>query len=51
MLQFSKQTATQKYNQKLNFVFHTASEVFAKEGYHKASIREIAKETGISLGS
>lgn len=38
-----------KYDQKLDYVLHRAAEVFAERGYHRASIREIARATGMSL--
>ena len=37
------------YDQKLEHVLRRASAVFAKKGYHRASIRNIARATGMSL--
>lgn len=37
------------YDQKLERILREASIVFAEKGYHKASIRDIARATGLSL--
>ncbi len=50
MIQFTKDTASEKYNIRLQTIFNAASEIFAEKGYHQASIRNIAKATGVSLG-
>ncbi len=41
--------ARQTYDQKLEFVLQRAAEVFAAKGFHRASIRELARATGMSL--
>jgi AcrR family transcriptional regulator len=38
-----------KYDQKLLHVLRTSAAIFAEKGYHSTSIRDIARETGISL--
>jgi AcrR family transcriptional regulator len=37
------------YDQKLEFVLQLAAQVFAEKGYHRASIRDLARATGMSL--
>lgn len=37
------------YDEKLELILRTAAAIFADKGYHQASIRDISKETGISL--
>ena len=37
------------YDEKLENILHTAAEIFAKKGYHQASIRDIARATRVSL--
>jgi AcrR family transcriptional regulator len=39
----------QTYDQKLEFVLQRAAEVFSAKGFHRASIRELARATGMSL--
>ena len=39
----------QTYDQKLEFVLQRAAEVFAEKGFHRASIRHLARATGMSL--
>ncbi len=39
----------QSYDQKLEFVLQRAAEVFAEKGFHRASIRDLARATGMSL--
>jgi AcrR family transcriptional regulator len=41
--------ARRTYDQKLEFVLQQAAQVFAEKGYHRASIRELARATGMSL--
>ncbi len=41
--------ARQTYDQKLEFVLQRAAEVFAERGFHRASIRDLARATGMSL--
>lgn len=48
-MQVIKESATTKYNARLNEILKIASGVFAEKGYHKASIRDISRESGISL--
>jgi TetR/AcrR family transcriptional regulator, cholesterol catabolism regulator len=37
------------YDEKLESILRTAARVFAERGYHQASIRDIARATGVSL--
>ena len=37
------------YDEKLESILQTASGIFAEKGYHQASIRDIARATGVSL--
>jgi TetR/AcrR family transcriptional regulator, cholesterol catabolism regulator len=37
------------YDEKLQRILKTAAEIFADKGYHQASIRDIARETKVSL--
>jgi AcrR family transcriptional regulator len=37
------------YDTKLESILRTAARIFAEKGYHQASIRDIARETGVSL--
>ncbi|HEX6937869.1 MAG TPA: TetR/AcrR family transcriptional regulator [Longimicrobiales bacterium] len=37
------------YDDKLALILRTAAAIFADKGYHRASIRDISRETGISL--
>jgi TetR/AcrR family transcriptional regulator, cholesterol catabolism regulator len=37
------------YDEKLESILRTASQIFAEKGYDKASIRDIARATGVSL--
>ncbi len=38
-----------KYDQKLEFILRTSARVFAEKGYHPTTMRDIARETGVSL--
>ena len=38
-----------RYDQKLEFILRTAARIFAEKGYHTTSMRDIARETGVSL--
>jgi AcrR family transcriptional regulator len=38
-----------KYDQKLEFILRTSARVFAEKGFHSTSMRDIARETGVSL--
>ena len=37
------------YDEKLESILRTAAAIFAEKGYHQASIRDIARGTGVSL--
>lgn len=37
------------YDEKLESILRTAAQIFADKGYHQASIRDIARATGVSL--
>lgn len=37
------------YDEKLESILRTAATIFAEKGYHQASIRDIARGTGVSL--
>jgi AcrR family transcriptional regulator len=38
-----------RYDQKLEFILRTAARVFAEKGFHSTSMRDIARETKVSL--
>jgi len=38
-----------RYDQKLEFILRTAARIFAEKSYHSTSMRDISRETGISL--
>lgn len=38
-----------KYDQKLEYILRTASRIFAFKGFHSTTMRDISRETGISL--
>ena len=38
-----------RYDQKLEFILRTAARIFAEKGYHSTSMRDISRETGVSL--
>ncbi len=38
-----------RYDQKLEFILRTSSRIFAGKGYHSTTMRDIARETGVSL--
>jgi AcrR family transcriptional regulator len=38
-----------RYDQKLEFILRTAARVFAEKGFHSTSMRDIARETRVSL--
>ena len=38
-----------RYDQKLEFILRTSARIFAEKGYHSTSMREISRETGVSL--
>jgi len=40
---------TDQYDERLEHLLRTAAEVFARQGYHATSMRDLAKATGMSL--
>lgn len=38
-----------RYDQKLEFILRTSARIFAEKGYHSTSMRDIARETKVSL--
>jgi AcrR family transcriptional regulator len=38
-----------KYDQKLEFILRTAARIFAEKSYHSTSMRDISRETNVSL--
>src|SRR6266480_4658996 len=38
-----------RYDQKLEFILRNSARIFAEKGYHSTSMRDISRETGISL--
>jgi AcrR family transcriptional regulator len=38
-----------RYDQKLEFILRTAARIFAEKGYHPTSMRDISRETNVSL--
>src|SRR5919107_3873925 len=38
-----------RYDQKLEFILRTAARIFAEKGYHSTTMRDISRETGVSL--
>jgi AcrR family transcriptional regulator len=38
-----------RYDQKLEFILRTAARIFAEKSYHSTSMRDISRETGVSL--
>ena len=38
-----------KYDQKLEFILRTSARIFAEKGYHSTSMRDIARDTEVSL--
>ena len=45
----SKSLDFSRYDQKLEFILRTAARIFAEKGYHSTSMRDISRETGVSL--
>lgn len=41
--------ATTAFDEKLESILRTAATIFAEKGYHRASIRDISRATGVSL--
>src|SRR5215216_2908539 len=38
-----------RYDQKLEFILRTSARIFAEKGYHPTTMRDISRETGVSL--
>src|SRR5919199_6106758 len=38
-----------RYDQKLEFILRTSARIFAEKGYHQTTMRDISRETGVSL--
>src|SRR5262245_33436560 len=38
-----------KYDEKLEFILRTASQIFAEKGYHPTTMRDISRATDVSL--
>ncbi|MGH9942408.1 MAG: TetR/AcrR family transcriptional regulator [Pyrinomonadaceae bacterium] len=38
-----------RYDQKLEFILRTSARIFAEKGYHSTSMRDISRETNVSL--
>jgi AcrR family transcriptional regulator len=38
-----------RYDQKLEFILRTSARIFADKGYHSTTMRDISRETGVSL--
>src|ERR671928_1804873 len=38
-----------RYDQKLEFILRNAARIFAEKGYHSTSMRDISRETRVSL--
>jgi len=43
------ETPTRHYDEKLEAILKCAAKIFAEKGYHSTSIRDISRETGMSL--
>lgn len=44
-----QQESWSRYDQKLEFILRTAARIFAEKGYHSTSMRDISRETEVSL--
>src|ERR1700730_5201990 len=42
-------TEISRYDQKLEFILRTSARIFAEKSYHSTSMRDISRETGVSL--
>ncbi len=42
-------TDLSRYDQKLEFILRTSARIFAEKSYHSTSMRDISRETGVSL--
>lgn len=40
---------TERYDLRLKEILHTSARLFAEKGFHNASVRDISRETGVSL--
>jgi AcrR family transcriptional regulator len=38
-----------RYDQKLEYILRTSARIFAEKGYHSTTMRDISRETGVSL--
>src|ERR671939_858821 len=38
-----------RYDQKLEFILRTSARIFAEKGYHSTTMRDISRETRVSL--
>src|ERR671915_1384788 len=38
-----------RYDQKLEFILRTSARIFAEKGYHSTTMRDISRETSVSL--
>jgi AcrR family transcriptional regulator len=45
----SQSTDLSRYDQKLELILRTSARIFAEKSYHSTSMREISRETGVSL--
>ena len=43
------ETSTRHYDEKLRQILKTSAKIFAEKGFHRTSIRDIAREAGMSL--
>ena len=43
------ETSTRRYDEKLQQILKTSAKIFAAKGFHRTSIRDIARATGMSL--
>jgi TetR/AcrR family transcriptional regulator, cholesterol catabolism regulator len=45
----SQSAEVSRHDQKLEFILRTAARIFAEKGYHSTSMRDISRETSVSL--
>ena len=43
------ETSTRHYDEQLQQILKTSAKIFAEKGFHRTSIRDIARATGMSL--
>src|SRR5918992_1025775 len=48
-IRISQSSDFTRYDQKLEFILRTAARRFAEKGYHSTSMRDISRETNVSL--